>query len=289
MVVSPGQRLIQRWNLQTLRREKTVPLPGEGAVKKVLMGCNSAGPLLLRMADGTVALWDIEAMRPMTVRGRVLGGGPHYEYTVRVSADGQTFVGWTSGLTGQHFGMMNLVGDTTRIVDSPDDHSFNGWWVQPNANAGLLLGYGGRIYTAGVKAIASDTFKDCVLLPTEDPRIFLSVHGQDAKHSQVTICTTADRRQLYTVRDIEPLTTATIFTEWAQFQGEPRVHYLPKERVLATLPSSNDGVVIRPLNVVQALKDSGEDFLFVVSRPPVGAEPALSTSIRSRRFRSREA
>jgi hypothetical protein len=48
-------------------------------------------------------------------------------------------------------------------------------------------------------------------------------------------------------------------------------NYLPKERLLITLPLSNDSIVIRPFDMIQALKKSGDDYLFVVSRPPVSA------------------
>jgi hypothetical protein len=48
---------------------------------------------------------------------------------------------------------------------------------------------------------------------------------------------------------------------------EPRVYYLPSAHVLVTLPEGNDRVVVRSLNLIEALKESGRDFLFVLSRP----------------------
>src|SRR5262249_30633333 len=50
-------------------------------------------------------------------------------------------------------------------------------------------------------------------------------------------------------------------------EDEPRVHYLPSASVLLSLPQSNDRVVVRSFNLLDALNKSGADYLFVASLP----------------------
>ena len=82
-----------------------------------------------------------------------------------------------------------------------------------------------------------------------------------------SVCASADRVPMFTVRGVEKVTGAIINSLWGFVDGEPRVHYLPSANVLVNLPESNDRVVLRPLNLLEALNQSGQDYLFVLSRP----------------------
>lgn len=63
------------------------------------------------------------------------------------------------------------------------------------------------------------------------------------------------------------MTGSSLNSNWGHIKGEPRAHYLPSANVLVNLPESNDRVVLRPLNLMEELKRSGQEFLFVLSRP----------------------
>jgi S1-C subfamily serine protease len=279
MVAFTGQKLLHRWNLKTFQREKTVPIPLD-AVNKIAMGSGSAGPLLL--LPGSMFI-DPATMRPIAVQGGTVGGDQ-----VRVSADGQTFLGWGSGTSPLHFGMMQLDGRKSTTRDGWSE-GYNGAWLIPSADGSLIFRYGGIISTSELKGVAAESFKGAVLMPTDSPAFFLAMRaqanaagnapgrpaprGNKGGFSQVEICTTADCRSLCTVQNLERMTSAMIPTGWGYFQGEPRVRYLPHEKVLATVPETDDSVVIRHLDLREELKRSGEPFLVVVSKPAFQAEP----------------
>jgi hypothetical protein len=207
-------------------------------------------------------------MQPIAVSGKVLNGDLHYSFTARVSADGQAFVGWHGGISGQQYALMRLDGHRATVVASPDDHTFNGHWAQPTADAGLVLRFeSGAVYSGDMKVIAAEWFRGAVLVPTEDPRFFLAVREGKDRQDDVDVCTSADRQPVYTVKGVEKMSSSSLNSNWGYVGGEPRVHYLPTANVLLTLPESNDRVVVRPLDLMESLDRSGEDYLFVASVP----------------------
>jgi hypothetical protein len=279
LIVLTGARVLQRWSLKTFRREKTAVLPG-GPVLKALMGSASNGPLVL-WSGGKVDLWDVEGMKPIPVEGKMLNGEARYQFRLRISADGRTIVAWHNGISPQAYGVLRLEGgDRRRFLSSPDSHGFNEHWAQPSADGSLVFRHGGGIYTGLMKVVAADSFKGAVVLPTEDPRFFLAVRESSRDADQVTICTTADRRPIYTVPGIEKTTRSSLYTRWGLVESEPRVRYLPSAQVLLTLPESNDRVVLRKLDLRQALDAAREPYLFVTSVPPLRASAGSTLSYR---------
>ncbi|MBV9123135.1 MAG: serine/threonine protein kinase, partial [Planctomycetes bacterium] len=283
LLVLPGQGVLQRWSLQTFQREKTVSLLDR--VNLVAMGCNGQGPLLL-FGDDKATLWDVDRLEPMNIEGKVLQGTSHFGYEVRVSADGRAFAGWTSGLSGQQYSLMRLDGSRSNILVSPESFTFNGHWAQPNADASLIFRDGAGIYDEKLKDIPVEWPRNTVLLPTEDPGFFLALHEQDAGHDRVSICTSADLRPVYTIPDLEKMTSSLLYTNWGYVGGQPRIHYLPTAQALVTLPESNDRVIVRPFDLMKALQDSGQDYLFIASAPerhvPAGTEYHYRLDVRSK-------
>ena len=270
MLVSPGQGLVQRWSLRTFQREWTDKVPGTAPVKLVRMGCDSDGPLAL-WAGKDVLFYDVQRMAPLKVTSKGLPGGWDGKFELRASADGKTFVGWTPGLTGQSYGVLRVNDGKTTAKSTPDGHDFNGHWALPAADGSLLFRFGPGVYDRDLRPLAPDGFQGAVLLPAEDPRFFLAVRGQDKDHDRVSICTNADRRILFTVPDVGRMTRSTLNSNWGHFNGEPRARYLPSANVLVILPDRGDRVEVHPFNLMQALNDSGQPYLFVLSEPQTRA------------------
>ncbi len=267
MVVVPGQKLIQRWDLHTGRREKTAPAP-EGVVASALMGCNGTGPLLL-FVGGKFVGWDVDRMALIVDMDQTgLGGDIRWDFQARISADGQTLTVWHGGISGQQYGLIRLRKPNNKVSRSPDAHSFNGHWAMPSADGSLVFRFGAGIYDGDdMQIIAADRFKGAVLVPTEDPRFFLAVREETRDTNSVAICACADRVPVFTVGGVEKMTGSSLNSNWVRVNNEPRVHYLPSANVLVDLPESNDRVVLRPLNLMEELKRSVKDYLFVLSRP----------------------
>jgi hypothetical protein len=260
MVVVPGQRLLQRWDLRTFRREKTVPVP-EG-VLSAQMGSGGRGPLLL-FIGGRFVGWDVERMEPADMDTGGLGGFVGYGPLARISADGQAVVVWQPG---QQYVLVRLRRPKNTLAKSPDVQSVYGHWALPNADASLVFRFGG-IHDGDMRALTADAFQGLVLLPTEDPRFFLALKEESRDTNRVLICASADRQVVLEVPKVEKMTGPSLAPGSGLVGEEPRVHYLPSAHLLVTLPESNDRVVVRSLNLIEALKESGRDYLFVLSRP----------------------
>jgi hypothetical protein len=266
MVVVPGQRLLQRWDLRSGKREKTAPMPQGGPVLNALMGCNGRGPLFL-FYDGILRPWDVDRLEPAALDHSGLGGDPTYWFQTRISADGQVLTVWHGGLSGQQYGLVRMKQPRNTLARSPDGHTFNGHWAMPNADGSLVFRFGSGIYDGDMHVVGADAFKGQVLLPTEDPRFFLAIQEESRDTNRVSICNSTDRRVLFTLGGVEKMTGSSLNSGWGLFRGEPRVHYLPSANVLVNLPESNDRVVVRPLNLIEALNQSGQDYVVVLSRP----------------------
>ena len=277
VLVLPTQKTMERWSLKTCEREKTGPAPGGGPLTRVMMGCAGAGPLLLLSGRETF-LWDVDKMKVLSLKGKLLAAADIGGYDLRASADGQTFVGWTTGITGQHFSVMALDGPSTRLITTPDDYSYNGMWALPSADGSLLLIYDGTVYDGQMKKLSAAALKGSALLPTADPRYLLSVRaGAGGQTSDVSVCSTGGLESLSTITGLEPVCRSMLPTNWGHFAGEPRVRYLPQSKLLVTIPESNDRVAVRDFDLTAALRASGEDYLYVVSKPP--ARMALGTAL----------
>ena len=103
-----------------------------------------------------------------------------------------------------------------------------------------------------------------MLLPTEDARFFLAARGQEA-----AVCTTADRRQLFTFQDdaLAGMNGSSVTHRWYNFQHEPRIHYLPRANLLVFLRQDNKQIVVRPFDLIAELDRTGQNYLFVLSPP----------------------
>jgi hypothetical protein len=266
VIVLPGQNLMHRYNLADFQREQSTTLGNSPPIRKAVMGCSSQGPLCL-WADKQVVLVDVEQLKPIPVQGPLLGADARYGLGLRVSADGQTFAGWTEGISGQRYNIMRFFGRSVGAVESPDDHTFNGHWAQPSADGSLVFRYGGGIYTGAMKPISTKDFEGAVLIPSTDPRYFLAARQDGKDMSSISICTTADRREILQIGQLDSITSGTLHTEWGYHNGKPRANYLPSAKALVVLPDGNDRVVLRRLDLLQELADRGEDYLLVTSAP----------------------
>ncbi len=274
LVVLPAQKLIQRYSLTDFQREKTAPLPDDAPMFVAVMGCNSGGPLVLRGEQGRrdyhsggLLFWDIEKMAVAALPRDLIGGGP-----IRISADGKTLIGWTSGITGQTFQLARFTPSGIQELRSPDGHDYNGWWATPTADGSYVVRYNAGIYSHALKLLPSDALSGSVLMPCEDPRLMLAARLADRRRgrasSELSIVTLNDQQILYTLATPELESKAIISTEQGYFYGEPRAHFLPDLKAVVTFPDSNDKVVIRKFDLAQALNERKTDYLFVVSKPP---------------------
>jgi hypothetical protein len=267
MVAVPGNSLLQRWRLDHPERECVVRLPTENPLRQLLMGSNSAGPLVL-WSDGPVMLYDVEAMAPVKRSGEVLSGSPHYGFRLRIAADGRTLVGWHGGISGQRYAVMHLEGDRTTIGKSPDGFSHAGHWAQPTADGRLLLRSGGQFYTGDLRRVAAGSFDGCHLLPCADPRFFLAIR-HDGQRTILDVCSTQDRRSVVRIDDLGAFMNTDLPRQWGAQRRQPRLRLVPSAGVLILLPPDDQHIVVRRLDLEAAAVAGGA--CHVVSLPPLAA------------------
>jgi hypothetical protein len=136
--------------------------------------------------------------------------------------------------------------------------------VTVNADGGLIIRHDGQFFNRDVKPLSADGFRGWMLQPTEDPRFFLAARG-----TELSVCTSADRRAVFTLSDraLEKMDSSSMAPRWYNFQGEPRVRYLPGANLLVFLPAGEKQVVVRPFNLIEELEKAGKDYVFILSQP----------------------
>ncbi len=105
----------------------------------------------------------------------------------------------------------------------------------------------------------------------------LPLDGGELYKSGFTVHMVGDSRPLtqipYSLADFGrgPGPTGTeAFNPWDReaFGNDKRLLFIPDAKLLVILPFTNDKLVLRRLDIEEALAKSGIDYLFVISRPP---------------------
>jgi hypothetical protein len=106
-----------------------------------------------------------------------------------------------------------------------------------------------------------------------------SCHGDHYLHLQAgggklitTVYLTGDARPLLRLPDLD--VAAPQEGGWNDVRELPldkRVHFIPRAKVIITVPPTNDRLVVRRFDVDEALEKAGIDYLLVTSRPPPSA------------------
>ena len=276
MLVMPSAKMMQRYDLKTLQREKVAPIPGSShPIRIALMGESGTGPLML-WSDGAPMFLDVPTLRPLTFRERVPTSSARYGYVARVSADGRTFTGIAAGIGPVAYHMIRIEGRRLR-TGSFGGTSHANRWAQPTADGALFLLPGGGFFSAGLRPVTAKELEGSTCYATPEPAYFLSVRFDGSK-TRAGICTTADRKVLHTNSDMDEMvprgnTNARYSIERRLQYGEPHFYYFPAVNVLANLHWGRQRLTLRRLNLAELLDARGEGFLFVTSAPPTVATP----------------
>ncbi len=284
IIANPSKNLIHRYDLATLKRERSIPITGRPPLQ-MLLGSASSGPLLTWAQRGPISLLDVKTLRPLPIKGEMLSGDPAYGLGLTAAADGRTFCGWTTGISGQQFGVMRLNGGTATLERTPDGFSDNGRWLLPNCDGSLFFQNGGAIYRADLQPVKPDQFRDDALYPTEDPRFFLAISdyqgpksqetsaqhkrpGKPDRNAQAWICTSGGLEKLISVVDLGHVLAGGIGSEHGNLRLRPRVTYIPSAHVMVSIPAGEKQVILIEANLIKMMQERGGEYLHVVSAPP---------------------
>ncbi len=273
IVLVPGQNIAHRYELATLKREKSFPMPAGSPIAKMVMGSASQGPLVCH-SSGPISLLDIRTFKPLTIRSDVLSSGTfgNYGYDLTISADGQTIVGWIPGISGQHFHVMRLRGNAATIARSPEVYSDAGRYLLPNADSSQFFRNGVAMFDGNLKPLATDHFDGHALLPCDDPNFFLAVQPTHRDtNADVWICASGTLQRIAVVRDVGHVLEGMLWAHRGHWNFEPRVRWLPTASTLVTLPAGQEEVRLIRANLRELLEQADEHYLHIISTPPTTA------------------
>ena len=265
------QSILQRWNLQTLQKERTAPI--DQPARSLVMGWASDGPAVM---NGRVVV-DPVSLKPITVPGKARGhtGIDGKDHQIRASGDGSTLTSWRSHASPSGI----YVGRLTRTSLEWKYENNSAGVLLPSPDGSLILTSHGGLYTTDIKPLAGDTFKGVACIPSYHTSYFLGVRrgdnyvdGKRDTKTDVSIYTNSDRRQLLRLQpfpEMQPVQGASAYAHQrtAGVTIDKRYHFVPAIKKLVTLPETNDQLVVRNLDVLDAMDKAGIDYLYVDSIP----------------------
>ena len=234
LVALPAMKVLQRYDLQTLKRTKSAPLPDNRPLNKMKMGNDSAGPVFLHFGGELVAV-DGTTLARVPLRGALPSGDTHRWFDFRVSSDGSTVVAWDSYASPGGFAVARIRNGAVTTASNPWGFSHANRNFTPTADGSFVV-YGEGVYDASTRQVPSEP-KGIIFVPTSDPRFLIAVRPG----GPIRLCTTNDRR---TIAELDKLPD-----NGDGEPAEPRVIYLPEKGSVALIPRGNDRIELRPIAV----------------------------------------
>jgi hypothetical protein len=278
IVILNDQNIIQRWDLKTLEKEVAAPLDAQ--VKSAAMGFASNGPLVINLTT----MVDVASLKKLNVASTPQNT-PAFSlandgYQLRASADGTVVTAWrtNSSPAGVYVGMISqgsIRGSYQHMGDS---------YVLPSADGSAIFTGSGAVYTADLKPMMNpDPQRLTRYVPAYHPSYYLEIrYGAGSRVSsprgpafpspEVGLYTISDRRLLLTLPPLEEMTSVQANPGYyappsTTFTIEKRYLFIPAAGVLVTIPETNDQIVVRKLDIIEAMEKAGIDYLFVDSSP----------------------
>jgi hypothetical protein len=315
LLVFPEERVVQRWDLETLQREgASRPSPIDGRVIRLAMGSDSDGPALALWSMGkqdggseqtrlsfieldTLAVARVGLLATRGARGSISTSGGSFEFNMvseraplKASAGGAVFA-LGGGEAGAGVATLEVFG---RALVSPYEHVPGGYVCPGPDGRAVFTALAGRLDLDGkpIAAVGGPAPKGApeITVPSSDPAYYLSIGALadtatgyvDASFAQrrapagavKASIHAADGSRLLTVHGLDEMAFEIKYEDQARWLSSPlsldkRFHFVPHAQLLMTIPVENDRLVLRRLNLNEALDRAGGSYLFVVSSPCV--------------------
>jgi hypothetical protein len=238
IVALPAQKILQRYDLKTLQRTKSAPIPDTRPLHTIKMGNDSAGPVLLHFGGELVPI-DSTTLAKLSIRGGLPAGEANRWFEYRISSNGSTVVSCdTSGSPGI-FSVTKIQNRVATTVGSEEWLGMANRQFTPSADGALIM-YEMNFFNAKAKRVASGIEGYSNAIPTSDPRFFIAVRGGD-KGNAIALCTTNDRHIVAEMEGLSDIGNGD--------PGEPRVVFLSDSKTIALVPVTNDHFQIRKMSL----------------------------------------
>ena len=252
------EKQIQRWSLNRLEREVTIPAP-PGGISRMAMGAHSVSPLIILATQNAKKSYLVHTatMNYEEVLWDGWRGGAWGPVNVHVSFDGSTAVVCGGGWAGIN---------TASLAGGRVTAQRKGSYVHGDT---LIAGDGSLVFpTKGgiVQEDLSDSVKgiEGTPFPALSTTFSLAMY-RDGKTASLTLFTNNNPRRVTAIRNLPELAANS------SLPLHQRVFLIPAAGVLITVGEGGSELIVRQFNLEQTLKSDGVDYLFVESRPPVTA------------------
>jgi hypothetical protein len=283
VTIHPNSRKIRAWKLGTWEEDRVAKLPGEFQPLAAILGHASNGPLLV-VGDNELPhplhFFNVSTFQPMNIevdRQPQLVGAR--DLRLRAAADGSLFTMWrSSGTPGGLFALQVL----GRSATCNYQHETVGY-VAPSPNGSHLFSPGG-IYNAQAKPVGELRKRTTTSFPVPavEGDYFLRVERIDRDPEKPT---PTPRVSIHMLDEETPVVTLTDievrpgnqddFYARTSLPLDQRIYFIPTASTIATLPESNDRVILHRIDLNRALEASGLDYLVITSRPPSSVAAGL--------------
>jgi hypothetical protein len=247
LVVFPGLKAIERWDLASGRHEMAAEFSHDGTIGAVAMGCGGAGPMLMHgydSADPPQPHWTLVDMQSLET-SRLEASLPESTYPQSPPL--------TSSVDGTVFGSLDLAlvlkGQSVEEVslsarsEFPANTRYAPFLVTPGTS-GQQLFYRNSIYsTKGELLVGAAKFS--VGVPTYDKDYCLSFHSSNTgarRLAQVTIC----QNKAATLRPLVAF-EAFVNSQEGSLPSRKRYHLYPASRLFVSIPLSDDALLLNEL------------------------------------------
>jgi predicted Zn finger-like uncharacterized protein len=300
MVGLPTSNVLQRWNLLTGERELSAPMPVAGTLTGMCMGAASNGPLLLQtkgnepFGGGQGLFLDpatFKEVRPVWQQNKAM---PSFTmFLTRASADGKVFA-MHDGVGGEPHALkcITFQGDGALLSE-----------VWPGPGSLAIPSADGR-YLCTTTGIYTNEFKQftpknnggqnigpyvparhgpyLVHLepanrdqpPGKQPRPGQPAQGDGA----LSFYLPGDERPLAKLNGVEGVRAEQIAYGQSQdkIEYDKRIHFIPEAKVVVTIPTTDNKLILYRFDIDQALEKSDIDYLIVTSQaPPIASKGQL--------------
>ncbi len=277
LVAYPARNVLQRWNLTTFEREVTATLPVSGTVNALCMGSASNGPLLVglgnndpRGGSSSALFLDPLTLKTLTIKWLKEPMAGFTTRLVRAAPDGTVFA-WHEGFGGEPHALKCAVlnGASGTVA---------GVWPGPASLA--IPGPAGRtLYTAAglfTTELKKTSFpRTGSFLPAAHGSYFMQLDGKT-----LSFYLAGNDRPFARLDGVEGICPENIGYGSARdsINHDKRIHFIPNARLVVSLPTTNDRLLLYRFDPEQALEQSDIDYLVVTSQPrPVAQKGAAYT------------
>jgi len=275
VIILPAAKVIQIWDLETMKRERSTPLPAnlsKDQIHQICMGSASPGPLFIYLpSEKRTLTLDLDTLKTTEVSWKHWNpGGAYGPLEMRAAADGSMLFGWGGGWNGSEVAFFvkgKQQGSNDKVGGAPGLPSTDGRFI-------LLSG---RIVNRAMSASAVPELEGAYLVPASEAGYFVALPKIFGAREQTQLAGgefaiyNDDRKQLFKVKSLDELKIAS------GLRWEKRIHYYPRVGLLVTVDPEKDRLVLRRIGLLDELEKLGANYLLVLSTPPAAKQGGLFT------------